>query len=696
MYFGYFTLFSALAISAIAAWYSIIGLTAIFAAALIPIIVMGVALETGKVVTAVWLHRNWQRAKIWMRTYLAFATIVLMFITSMGIFGFLSKAHIEQTAANTETVAQIERVTSEIARNRSVIENADDRIKRLETNGVGADANTQAQIDKEQERIDSAYKRVEPAIAEQQRIIDNEAGLYNSELVRIDEQMRTLQGYIDNNEIKKAQGMVGTATDGRYGSKTAQAFKDWQARKQEERTQLLAKIENSKNSPKSRAARDEIKRIRKTVEDQVAQSNILISRLRSQLGKTQATNIDAEVDEQRNRIKIANAEIDTLTAKKFELESVNRKLEAEVGPVKYIAEFIYGTDADRNTLEEAVRWVIIVLVLVFDPLAICLILAGTQQIAWGREDAKRRQENEYLAAIPEPEPDYEQDDGPLTDEQLDEIQQSAWMFRQESKNDNGRTVEQPENEAEVSKDPEPPEEPKENFPVSEADLTQSNDLSEEEKEVEEFIEQANNLLEEEIQREETSNLDKIDRFVYPEEIVKNDVALDSNAGFPTITTHPSDVSEGVADDSTHPDTEGEPKVEPVTASLTEAQQEFIQEVRAVSVNKPSGKVLQTMPLFHAEPDNKTVIASGFGSVFPETNLKKGDMFLRTDYLPSKLFRFNGDNWIEISKELSTSYTYDKKYIEYLIEKIKTGEYELEDLSDHEQEQIQEYLTNNVQ
>jgi hypothetical protein len=696
MYFGYFTLFSALAISAIAAWYSIIGLTAIFAAALIPIIVMGVALETGKVVTAVWLHRNWQRAKIWMRTYLAFATIVLMFITSMGIFGFLSKAHIEQTAANTETVAQIERVTSEIARNRSVIENADDRIKRLETNGVGADANTQAQIDKEQERIDSAYKRVEPAIAEQQRIIDNEAGLYNSELARIDEQMRTLQVYIDNNEIKKAQGMVGTATDGRYGSKTAQAFKDWQARKQEERTQLLAKIENSKNSPKSRAARDEIKRIRKTVEDQVAQSNILISRLRSQLGKTQATNIDAEVDEQRNRIKIANAEIDTLTAKKFELESVNRKLEAEVGPVKYIAEFIYGTDADRNTLEEAVRWVIIVLVLVFDPLAICLILAGTQQIAWGREDAKRRQENEYLAAIPEPEPDYEQDDGPLTDEQLDEIQQSAWMFRQESKNDNGRTVEQPENEAEVSKDPEPPEEPKENFPVSEADLTQSNDLSEEEKEVEEFIEQANNLLEEEIQREETSNLDKIDRFVYPEEIVKNDVALDSNAGFPTITTHPSDVSEGVADDSTHPDTEGEPKVEPVTASLTEAQQEFIQEVRAVSVNKPSGKVLQTMPLFHAEPDNKTVIASGFGSGFPETNLKKGDMFLRTDYLPSKLFRFNGDNWIEISKELSTSYTYDKKYIEYLIEKIKTGEYELEDLSDHEQEQIQEYLTNNVQ
>ena len=697
MYFGYFTLFSALAISAIAAWYSIIGLTAIFAAALIPIVVMGVALETGKVVTAVWLHRNWQRAKLWMRTYLAFATVVLMFITSMGIFGFLSKAHIEQTAASTESVAQIERVESEIARNRAVIENADNRIKRLETSGVGADANIQAQIDKEQERIDNAYKRVEPAIAEQQRIIDGEAKLYDSELARIDEQLATLQKYIDSGETKKAQQMIGASADGIFGKRTADKIGEWQDEKQKERGRVLAKIESATNGPKANAARNEIARLRKSVENQVAQSNTLIARLRAQLGQTQSTDIDAQVDEQRNRIKTANDEIEALTTKKFELEATTRRLEAEVGPVKYIAEFIYGESADRNMLEEAVRWVIIVLVLVFDPLAICLILAGTQQIVWGKQDAKRRrqeqdeqiqEEKEKESAVNMVQPVHDNETVREPEEEIDY-------------HENEPIVIQRETEAEVPKDPEPLiKEPPANFPVSEADLTESNDLPED--------------------QEIKESVKKVDKFVYPEEIIQTpaedpvtNIELDPanreweysgdghriykpEAGYGSITTHPSDPSERGADDSTHPDTEGEPEVEPVTAPLTEEQQEFIEEVQAVEVNKPLGKVLQTVPLFNAEPDNKTVISSGFGSVFPEGTVKKGDMFLRTDYLPSKLFRFNGDKWIEINKELSTSYTYDKKYIEYLIEKIKTGEYELEDVSEHEQEQIQEYLQNNVQ
>lgn len=697
MYFGYFTLFSALAISAIAAWYSIIGLTAIFAAALIPIIVMGVALETGKVVTAVWLHRNWQRAKVWMRTYLAFATVVLMFITSMGIFGFLSKAHIEQTAASTESVAQIERVESEIARNRAVIENADNRIKRLETSGVGADANIQAQIDKEQERIDNAYKRVEPAIAEQQRIIDNEAKLYDGELARIDEQLATLQKYIDSGETKKAQQMIGASADGIFGKRTADKIGEWQDEKQKERGRVLAKIESAINGPKANAARNEIARLRKSVENQVAQSNTLISRLRAQLGQTQSTDIDAQVDEQRNRIKTANDEIEALTTKKFELEATTRRLEAEVGPVKYIAEFIYGESADRNMLEEAVRWVIIVLVLVFDPLAICLILAGTQQIVWGKQDAKlRRQEQDEQI--------QEEKEKESAANMVQPVHDNETVREPEEEIDyheNEPIVIQRETEAEVPKDSEPQiEEPPANFPVSEADLTESNDLPED--------------------QEIKASVKKVDKFVYPEEIIQppaedpvTNIELDPanreweysgdghriykpEAGYGSITTHPSDPSERGADDSTHPDTEGEPEVEPVTASLTEEQQEFIEEVQAVEVNRPGGKVLQTVPLFNAEPDNKTVISSGFGSVFPEGTVKKGDMFLRTDYLPSKLFRFNGDKWIEINKELSTSYTYDKKYIEYLIEKIKTGEYELEDVSEHEQEQIQEYLQNNVQ
>ena len=102
MIYGLLTLLTALCISAIAIYYSVAGLVAIFAAAALPIIIMGTALEIGKLVTAVWLHKYWSKATWWLRTYLSTAVVVLMFITSMGIFGFLSKAHIEQTSAGDE------------------------------------------------------------------------------------------------------------------------------------------------------------------------------------------------------------------------------------------------------------------------------------------------------------------------------------------------------------------------------------------------------------------------------------------------------------------------------------------------------------------------------------------------------------------------------------------------------------------
>ena len=125
MLYGILTLLSALTISAVAIYYSIAGLVAIFAAAAIPIIIMGTALEIGKLVTAVWLHKYWQQATWWLKTYLTTAVIVLMFITSMGIFGFLSKAHIEQTSAGEESVAQVERLAGEIERQQDIIVRAE-------------------------------------------------------------------------------------------------------------------------------------------------------------------------------------------------------------------------------------------------------------------------------------------------------------------------------------------------------------------------------------------------------------------------------------------------------------------------------------------------------------------------------------------------------------------------------------------
>lgn len=139
MIFGTFILLVALMISAVAAYYSIVGLVAIFAAAAIPIIIMGAVLEVGKIVTTVWLHQYWQGAKTWMKTYLSLAVIILMFITSMGIFGFLSKAHIEQTSAGEENVASIERIESEIERYETIIKRSEERIIKAENSVTNND-----------------------------------------------------------------------------------------------------------------------------------------------------------------------------------------------------------------------------------------------------------------------------------------------------------------------------------------------------------------------------------------------------------------------------------------------------------------------------------------------------------------------------------------------------------------------------
>src|SRR5210317_2349104 len=126
MALGILVLITALTISGVAIYYSVAGLVAIFAAAAVPIMIMGGALEIAKLVTAVWLHRYWRQTVWWLKTYLTVAVVVLMFITSMGIFGFLSKAHIEQTSAGQESVAQVERIDGEIKRLEDIIDRAED------------------------------------------------------------------------------------------------------------------------------------------------------------------------------------------------------------------------------------------------------------------------------------------------------------------------------------------------------------------------------------------------------------------------------------------------------------------------------------------------------------------------------------------------------------------------------------------
>ena len=146
-------------------------------------------------------------------------------------------------------------------------------------------------------------------------------------------------------------------------------------------------------------ARDEIPRLRKSAEDQVANSQALIERLRSQLAQTdKADEIDAAVDEQLAKIKSAETELDKLVEEKYELQAEYRKLEAEVGPIKYIAEFVYGEAADNTMLEEAVRWVIIIIIFVFDPLAVLLLIASQYTFEFARGRNKDKEWKDYETA----------------------------------------------------------------------------------------------------------------------------------------------------------------------------------------------------------------------------------------------------------------------------------------------------------
>lgn len=242
----FLTFVTSLAIAGVAAWYSIAGLAAIFAAAKIPIIIMGSVLEAGKLVTASWLYRNWKVSPFLLKSYLTVAVIVLMFITSMGIFGYLSKAHIDQTITVGDNSIQIEQIDIKINRQQKRIDDADMVISQL------------------------------------------------------DEAVNTL---IEYDRIRGETGAIATRES-----------------QKEERDNL---------------------------------NNII----------DDASNVISE-----------------LQVEKALLSKEQIQIEAEVGPIKYIAELIYGESTTRDILEEAVRFVILTIIFVFDPLAVLLLIAANMSL----------------------------------------------------------------------------------------------------------------------------------------------------------------------------------------------------------------------------------------------------------------------------------------------------------------------------
>lgn len=386
MLLGYLVLLTALTISSVAIYYSVAGLVAIFAAAAIPIIIMGTVLEIAKLVTTVWLHRYWDQAVWWLKTYLSLAVIVLMLITSMGIFGYLSKAHIEQTAKATEGLAVLEQIDAQITRQTDISAVAKSKIVDLESTGTNSDADIQSQIDREQTRIDSAYSRIQPAIDEQNTIIAKEEQrlggsltLYQDQITKIESDLQKVESLIASDDIRALQALVGVEADGNLGPATTraiEAFRSAQNIEKQRLSELIASESSKISSPVIDAARTEIQRLRSLAEKEIADSNALISRLRAQIGTVNTDQITSEVTKQNTIIDKAEQEIAKLSEQKFNLESEYRKLEAEVGPIKYLAEFVYGNETNKDMLEEAVRWVIMLIIFVFDPLAVLLLIAS--------------------------------------------------------------------------------------------------------------------------------------------------------------------------------------------------------------------------------------------------------------------------------------------------------------------------------
>jgi hypothetical protein len=424
--FAIITLLSALSIAGVAAWYSIIGLSALFGAAVGPVILMASTLEVGKLVSASWLYRNWHIAPKVLKIYLTIAVLGLMFITSMGIFGFLSKAHLEQAGSATEAQAKVERVDEKITRIEGRIVVTKDKITRLQTTDVEQNnTNISRSIDQQIARRDSAWDRVKNSIEQEQSQIsalrtqlDKDIQVQQDRLAsakdRVREDTAIKQEAIDriNQQLAQLDKEVQAYVDKGVEKRTWGQPIDWIKRGKELREKQ--KPEREALAFKIREIENEIAEIRneevviagivqteiKTLRDALATSiapfqtkidgyrgdaqaeidsaNDEIKRLQDQLG-TKADNTEVAIKGLEAQIDEYYVNIDTLKEEKFALATAVRSLEAEVGPLKYVAELVYGNDLQDN-LDKAVRFVIIILIFVFDPLAVCMIIAANMSL----------------------------------------------------------------------------------------------------------------------------------------------------------------------------------------------------------------------------------------------------------------------------------------------------------------------------
>jgi hypothetical protein len=367
---GVWTIGVALTISVISAYYSVLGLVAIFAASIIPIAIMGTALEVGKITTAVWLHLHWERANVLMKTYLTFALVLLMFITSMGIFGFLSKAHVEQNSNLDIQLSTLTEVDNSILRLDVEIANMESRVTTMSSGDISFS------------RVDNLISR---ETLELNRLRDTISSEKSEVRLRIQKEIDQLNKKLlsDIESADKQIIAINIQMKNCWNCETEEKQLDdltlRKSTREEETSSMKEKLSKSLTSELSTIDTTysaEMLAVKGRLRDLKSQSTD-----RTSLIDDQILTLETKIVQKRSQLLEKNIERKLIDTK-------YKMLEAEVGPIKYIAEMVYGNDAssNRELLGSAVRWVIIILVLVFDPLAIVLVIAGLTIVNRSEDD----------------------------------------------------------------------------------------------------------------------------------------------------------------------------------------------------------------------------------------------------------------------------------------------------------------------
>jgi hypothetical protein len=404
-----------------------------------------------------------------------------------------------------------------------------------------------------------------------------------------------------------------------------------------------------------------------------AQVDQMLGRTDSDKGAERAVTIRKQQAKERSSLQSditkSQKKVAQLQQERTPLAAEPRKVEAEVGPIKYIAGFIYGDDPDQNVLEKAVRWVIILIVIVFDPLALCLILASNKQLEWAREDRKAKRKQDIHETEDEikdvsiffeelrkqrdkedaEDAKYEADDGALSEDQLRQIEEHARA--------------QAANKAIADIEPE------------------------EEQVVEILGPKVDNTLEAKAEDLDVPVLENEE--MWTQRVIDEHKEVEPVTDFEALTA---------TEEENKPHTvDKEIKVDNVTTDLQITAQgtlpEYVNiEGKSTSLAALRGSNPSLFQALVATADGTIDAKVSFGTEFPRYS-KRGDIFTRVDVLPNRVYKFNGNQWVEIKREVSQTYLDNPEYVQHLIGKLESGEYDPEWLTEDERDQISRFLTN---